>query len=298
MRKNTSVSRGAVLHSFQLDISDHKQTVVVETPVLSYGYFDQLVKVCGAFLVRYSFVVQRYFGHRIKKANRLSAILFFTLKSDFFSKSFSLRLSTVRPKLLLSSNRLMAEEKQNVAIACNATGQPQPSITWSSAVGSLPKDRTTVMNGVLNIYQLTRNDGGLYICRAKNILGSATDRTQLMIFSALRFKVRPPKNLTPVIGSTVLLPCVAESDLRPTITWTKDDKSSLLIDGNTLLNGTLVLQSIKKSHEGFYTCRVINALTTIEAKVKINSPVATSCSVIRKYVSSASGNYVIDPDVA
>ena len=38
-------------------------------------------------------------------------------------------------------------------------------------------------------------------------------------------------------------------------------------------------------------------MTTIETKVEINSPVsAASCSVIRKHVSSVSGNYVIDPD--
>ena len=38
-------------------------------------------------------------------------------------------------------------------------------------------------------------------------------------------------------------------------------------------------------------------LTTIEAKVRIDSPVtAYSCSVIRKHTSSVNGNYVIDPD--
>ena len=38
-------------------------------------------------------------------------------------------------------------------------------------------------------------------------------------------------------------------------------------------------------------------LARIKAKVKINSPVvATSCSVIKKYVTKVSGNYVIDPD--
>ena len=191
----------------------------------------------------------------------------------------------------------MAEEEQNVTIACTAAGQPQPSITWSKPFGGLPKSRTEVKNGNLTIYKVEKKDRGTYICKAENILGSATAFAQLTVFSRLRFKVRPPKEVTPVIGSTVRLKCVAESDLRPTVTWTKDGKSSLPVDSHILLNGTLVLQNIKKSHEGYYTCRATNALTTVEAKVKINSPVnAASCSVIRKYVSSLSGNYVIDPD--
>ena len=204
---------------------------------------------------------------------------------------------TVAPQILLSFKTLMAEAKHNVIMACNATGQPQPSITWSKSVGVLPKGRTEVMNGVLTISNVVKKDRGTNICKAENILGSTTDTSQLMIFSPLRFKVRPSQEVTPFIGSTVRLPCVAESDLKPIITWTKDGKSSLPVDSNVLRNGTLVLENIKKSHEGSYTCRATNALTTTEAKVKINSPViAASCSVIKKYASSVSGNYVIDPD--
>ena len=191
----------------------------------------------------------------------------------------------------------MAEEKKNVTIVCTATGQPHPSITWSKSVGSFPENRIEVINGTLTIYNVTKINGGIYICKAENILGSSTNTAQLVIFSPLQLIVRPPQEVTPMIGSNVHLPCLAASDLSPTITWTKDDKSSLPVESNVLQNGTLVINNIKKSHEGSYTCRATNTLTTIEAKVKINSPVfATSCSVIRKYVSSASGNYVIDPD--
>ena len=191
----------------------------------------------------------------------------------------------------------MAEEKQNVTMACTATGQPSPRITWSKAVGSLPGGRIKIQGGTMKIFSVTKKDGGTYICKAKNILGLATDTAQLTVFSPLRFKVRPPQQVTPVLGSTVHLPCSAESDLSPTTYWRKEGKSLLSLDSNVLSNGTLVLQNIKKSHEGSYICRASNALATVEAKVKINSPVmATSCSVIKRYASSVSGSYVIDPD--
>ena len=208
-----------------------------------------------------------------------------------------IHILAVTPQVSLSSKALMTEEKQNITIACTATGQPQPSITWSKSVGSLPKVRNEVINGALTIYNVTKKDRGIYICTVENILGSASDTAHLMVFSPLQFKDLPPRMVTPFIGSTLRFPCVAESDLRPSITWTKDGMSQLSVSSNVLTNGTLVLTNIKKSHQGSYTCRATNALTTIEAKVKVNSPVTiASCSVIRKHVGSVSGSYVIDPD--
>ena len=189
----------------------------------------------------------------------------------------------------------MAEEKQNVTIACTATGKPQPKITWSRAADELPSERTVMRDGALIISNVLRKDGGLYICEAENILGSVIGTALLMVFSPLRFKFRPPEEVTPFIGSSLHLSCVAVSDLRPRITWTRDGMSSLPAESFVLQNGTLVIQNIKKSHQGFYTCRATNAVNTIKAKVKISPPPA-SCSVIRKRVRSVSGNYVIDPD--
>ena len=191
----------------------------------------------------------------------------------------------------------MAEEQQNVTMACTASGQPSPKITWSKTVGSLPGDRIKVQGGTMKICSVTKKDGGVYICKAENILGLAADTAQLMVFSPLRFKVRPPQEVTPVIGSTLRLPCVAASELSTKLAWTVDGVGVLPGNTRVLRNDTLIIEDIKKTQRGSYTCRASNTLATIEAKVKINSPVmATSCSVIKKYVSGASGNYVIDPD--
>ena len=226
--------------------------------------------------------------------------------------------SIVAPQILLSSKTKLGEEKQNVSIACTATGQPQPDITWSKSDGALVPRRKGKMNVALTIYNVTKKDRGTYICKAENILGSVSDTVLLMVFSPLRFKVLsprmvtpvigstlrlpcvaeselrmsitwtkdvlfslilPPRMVTPVIGSTLRLPCVAESELRMSITWTKDVLFSLPVASNVLRNGTLVLINLKKSHQGSYTCKATNALATIKAKVKINSPPASSCSL-------------------
>ncbi|CAH3036554.1 unnamed protein product, partial [Porites lobata] len=164
------------------------------------------------------------------------------------------------PQLSLSSNRLMAEEQQNVTMACTATGQPSPKITWSKAVGSLPGDRIKVQGGTMKIYSVKKKDGGVYICKAENILGLATDTTQLTVFSPLRFKVRPPQEVTPVIGSTLRLPCVAASELSTKLAWTVDGVGVLPGNTRVLRNDTLIIEDIKKTQRG------------------------------------VSGNYVIDPD--
>ena len=190
---------------------------------------------------------------------------------------------------------MMAEEGQNINIACSATGQPQPIITWSKAIGDLPVG-AVVSTTALKINNVKNQDGGTYVCRANNILGNVRGTAQLMVFSRLRFKVRPPMETTPKLGYPVHFPCVTESDLSTTITWLKDGNPSLPVDCNILRNNTLVIYNVKNSHVGSYTCRASNTLSTIEASVEIKTPTGSSCSVVRKYISSSSGSYVIDPD--
>ena len=145
---------------------------------------------------------------------------------------------------------------------------------------------------------MKKTDSETYVCEAHNTMGLKQGVIQLMVFHRLKFEVSPPQEMTPYVGSTVSFSCVAKSGLRPVITWKKDIKSRLPVDSNILPSGTLVLQNIQKSHQGTYTCMATNALATIIAKVKVNSPRSTSsCSLIRHF-TSASGNYENDPDSA
>ena len=68
----------------------------------------------------------------------------------------------------------MAEEGQTVTITCSKAGKPQPTITWSSAIGSLPNG-TTVSNGALKIKNVSRKDGGIYSCKAEKYPGNSSN---------------------------------------------------------------------------------------------------------------------------
>ena len=140
----------------------------------------------------------------------------------------------------------MAEEEQTVALACGATGQPLPNITWSKSIGNLP-DTAVMNNSVLKINNVSKEDGGIYICKAKNILGTEEVTIQLMVFPRLRFKVRPPAQLTVVIGYPVRLPCLAESDLRTRVMWLKGESLSLPAGYSSLQINTLIFSSVKIS---------------------------------------------------
>ena len=110
--------------------------------------------------------------------------------------------------------------------------------------------------------------------KTENILGTAEDTIQLVIFSRLRFQVRPPAQLTAVIRNPVRLPCVAQSDMRTTVMSLKGESLSLPAGYRILQNNTLIFSSVTKSHEGSYTCKVISAVAEIEAKIDVKLTVA------------------------
>lgn len=141
--------------------------------------------------------------------------------------------------------------------------EPQPDITWFKADGALQPGRNGVtVDGALTIFNVGKKGRETYVCKAENILGAVSDTTQLMVFSPLRFKMNLPQGVTPALfGSTVCLPCVVESDLKTTIIWSRNGRSSLPVDAIVLQNNTLVLENFRKSHDESYSCVATNAVT-------------------------------------
>ena len=202
--------------------------------------------------------------------------------------------STVAALIKHKPSSIVAEVGENVILPCH-TGLLLPTITWRRAFGSLPKGKTTVVDGNLTIRNIAKTDKGDYVCSAKNFLGQDFVVAQLIVIDRLTFTLTPPRKVTVSQSSNLLLNCAAQGHTE--ITW-KRTGNGLPHSHLIYSNGTLLLSSVVTNDTGTYSCVVKNPLRSVEATSVVEViKVMKSCSSIKSgHSGSFSGNYIIDPD--
>ena len=188
-------------------------------------------------------------------------------------------------------------EGRNVTVMCNVTANPKPDrIIWKRSDGILFSARTIVNEGNLTILNITTKDNGSYVCTATNPRGTKSSSVLLRVYSALKFVIKPPPNVTVIAYEAVILRCSASSDLKPTILWMHNETFSLpsgaVVDS---LNALMIL-SANISHSGTYTCNATDAFSSIQTSVTVHVKYSETCTKVKASISNVSGDYLIDPD--
>ncbi|KAJ7376489.1 hypothetical protein OS493_034225 [Desmophyllum pertusum] len=190
---------------------------------------------------------------------------------------------------------VIVEEGQNVSLLCQATGQPTPTVTWRKLHGHLSKGRSRVVDGNLDITNVTKTDGGDYVCSAINILNQDSAFTQVIVLEQLKFTLPvPPLKTVIAASSDVLLTCLAQGARE--IVWQRASQS---LPPNHILysNGSLLLKKrFAKLCWILYLCRE-KFSSFHKSKYFARGSEAISCSEIKSSnMEISSGNYMIDPD--
>ncbi|XP_075415669.1 hemicentin-2 [Tenrec ecaudatus] len=163
-------------------------------------------------------------------------------------------------------------EEDEVVLPCEASGIPQPSVTWQKEGLSLPAGaRTQVLpSGELRIVHASREDAGNYFCVAQNSAGSATGKTRLVVQEPPVIETGLP-DLSTTEGSHALLPCTARGSPAPAITWEKDGQPVSGAEGKFSIqpSGELLVKDSESRDAGTYTCTAQNAAGRARRRVHL-----------------------------
>jgi len=175
------------------------------------------------------------------------------------------------------------------------TGYPKPKITWSTSIGSLPKNRAVIKGSQLTLLTSTKDDSGIYLCKAENLFDTRISGTIMNAVYLPQFIKKPVASTQVITHSTIVLKCSAKGDPQPVITWEKEN-GDLPLGRYEIKNGSLILKDLRTQDAGSYVCTATSAgvfHTDVKASVDVFH---RDCSEIYKSGERRSGLYTIKPD--
>ncbi|XP_068590124.1 matrix-remodeling-associated protein 5-like [Cebidichthys violaceus] len=176
------------------------------------------------------------------------------------------------------------ERESTARLACEAQGEPKPSITWTKvatgavmSIHSRAQRFEVLPNGTLVIQNIQLQDRGTYICSAHSFIGR--DR----LLTTLEVWTRPPRMLlasyreaTIHQGGEVHLECQADGVPSPLLSWVLPDRSVLTFTAPSTSritmdkNGTLHISVTLPSDRGVYRCVASNSAGAASASARVH----------------------------
>uniref|UniRef100_A0A8D2ZXH3 Immunoglobulin superfamily, member 9b n=1 Tax=Scophthalmus maximus TaxID=52904 RepID=A0A8D2ZXH3_SCOMX len=143
-------------------------------------------------------------------------------------------------------------------------------VNWTKDGNNLNLDNLPgwLVNAEGSVFIATSNDNavGMYTCTAYNSYGTMgkSESTQVLLQDPPSLRVPPQPEYLQEVGRQLIIPCEANGDPNPNITWSKigpTPRSPYTV----LANGSLLLQPLSKDHHGGWECLATNRVATVSA---------------------------------
>ncbi|XP_047188247.1 obscurin isoform X4 [Scophthalmus maximus] len=179
------------------------------------------------------------------------------------------------PRFLTRPKAFLACAGKDATLSCTIVGNPTPLITWEKDKLKLTSGGRfkTVEDGDvyrLTIYDLTLEDGGQYMCRAKNVVGEAYAAVSIKVALPTEMAQRAPAFMVKPtsarvgLGGDVVFHCRVAAYPEANFDWEKDgrylgetNRIKIVSDSDS---STLKIQSVRNLDSGTYTCRAQNTV--------------------------------------
>ncbi|XP_067336510.1 papilin isoform X1 [Channa argus] len=172
-----------------------------------------------------------------------------------------------------SSSQLEMRTGQTAKLPCTIvppSARQSVNIHWTKDGQSLSNSRFSKSpDGILIISPLKLEDAGLYRCTVSNQHQLEQRQLKLKVKADLRITTAP-NNIQVSEGSQALLPCVVSGD-NVNIGWSRNGVP-IRPDGRNILlssDGSLILNNVKPSEEGTYTCNAYTGIYSVSATAEV-----------------------------
>ncbi|WAR01034.1 LACH-like protein [Mya arenaria] len=175
-----------------------------------------------------------------------------------------------------SSGNVTVNEGDKVELTCQASGVPEPSISWfrRTAQTNNAREHVGTVGELLIIHNISRYCGGLYECEASNNIAPPARRlinVQVAFSPEVRFKT--PRRISQELGKEALLECFVSAFPHGVSTWTRNGREVIGTgqyhrkyrtdiykeDGFTLALYLRIL-NLEPADFGTYACEASNSL--------------------------------------
>nr|XP_045624741.1 nephrin-like [Procambarus clarkii] len=184
------------------------------------------------------------------------------------------------PEKVESSDRVSVEEDGRVSIQCSASGNPVPHLTWTREPSNTHNSSGAPLASGVGVARLVmesarRADTGVYLCHARNVVGSAPPtRTYVVVAHgvAAAEDLDEGGGLWAAVGGIGRLVCNVRAAPPPTFVWSSQsglillnsDKftihESQLLDGLELWSSVLEVKGVAQEDYTIYRCTAHNPL--------------------------------------
>ncbi|NP_001360633.1 Ig-like domain-containing protein [Caenorhabditis elegans] len=164
----------------------------------------------------------------------------------------------VAPKIMERPRTQVVHKGDQVTLWCEASGVPQPAITWykdNELLTNTGVDETATTKKKSVIFSsISPSQAGVYTCKAENWVASTEEDIDLIVM--IPPEVVPERmNVSTNPRQTVFLSCNATGIPEPVISWMRD--SNIAIQNNEkyqILGTTLAIRNVLPDDDGFYHC--------------------------------------------
>lgn len=172
------------------------------------------------------------------------------------------------PSIVSPPVSTVINETGTASFQCEVKGNPEPQVTWMKHNSSLILSKRVVQSRAgLMIMDVTSKDNGMYTCEARNILGHVTSSASLTVQVGAVITHKPSSVIVEE-GEGVSLQCKASGQPTPTVTWIKA-LSHLSKERTSVVDGTLLINSVNTSDGGLYACSAKNLLAQESVVVQV-----------------------------